>query len=280
MTPEEEAAQASAAAAEAEKAAQVEGEGQDLEEKEPGGDSPEQIRARKEYRARKKAETELQRAREEKIALEARVQTLQEVATRKVEQPPVAEKKRLTGAEAWAKFDSQEWTRDQVTDYIADTRYLENRTKEKAEERAVKEILDPIEDAQKEAFEYVELDPRLKNGTHPKFPEILKNYAFYRKEDPKRTQIQAERLAMRQVLGPLAEFKENLKVTSARASGDHHMETGGGGGGDFHGKKTDKFSDIPQFTKDLWQRTNTSEKDREIEAKYYRENQDRYAKRR
>ena len=126
MTPEEEAAQASAAAAEAEEAARVARETQDLEEeeREPGGDSPEQIRARKEYRLRKKKETELQTEREKTIALEARVQTLEEVATRRAEQPPVVEQKRLTSAEAWQKVDLGEWTREQASDHIADTRYF------------------------------------------------------------------------------------------------------------------------------------------------------------
>lgn len=261
---------------ETQESSQVEGETQDLEEKEPGGDSPQEIRARKEYRLRKKIEAEAQEEREKRIALEARVQTLQEVAERKPPVTQVAPPARLTSAEAWRKVDEGAWTREAASEYIADSRYLANRGQEKEEERAVREILGPVEEAKKEAFEYVALDPRLKNGTHPKFKDILRQVAFYQKEDPKRTLIQAERLAMRQVLGDLSDFRESLKVNNARPSGDHHTETRGGGGfGSGQGKGNDKFADIPVFMKDLWEKTNTSPKDREIEAKYFRENQNR-----
>ena len=260
---------------ETQESSQVEEQTQDLEEKEPGGDSPEQIRARKEYRLRKKIEAEAQTEREKVIALEARVQTLQEVAQRKPSVDQQEPPKRFTSAEALRKVDNGEWTREQASDYIADSRYLVNRTQEKAEEAAVRNILGPVEEAQKEAFEYVALDPRLKNGTHPKFKEILKQVAFYRREDPKRTPIQAERLAMRQVLGDLGDFRESLKTNNARPSGDHHVETMGGGVNLGERTRTDKFADIPQYTKDLWEKTNTSPKDREIEAKYWRENRAR-----
>lgn len=273
MTPEEEAAQASAAVAEAEEAARAGKEAQELEEeeREPGGDSPEQIRARKEYRLRKKTESALQVEREKGIALEARVQTLQEVATKKIEQPPAAEEQRLSSAEAWAKFDAQEWTRDQVTDYIFETNYARQRGREKAEERTAREILGPIEAARKEALEYIKLDSRLADRTHPKWNEILKSVDFFRKEDPRRTDIQAERLALREVLGPIEGVKEKQRMSGARPSGDHHTETRGGGGGNPPVKGRDSFSDIPAHVKEMWDKLHTPEKDQVIEAKFYRE---------
>ena len=253
---------------------QIEGETQDLGE--PGGDSPQEIRARKEYRLRKKIEAEAQTEREKVIALEARVQTLQEVVERKPQTTPVAPPARLTSAEAWQKVDTGEWNRESASEYIADTRYLANRSQEQQEDKAVREILGPVEEAKKEALEYVKLIPSLATKAHPKWGEILQSIEFYRREDPRRTQVQAERLALREVLGPIDRVRENLRVSVARPSGDHHMETRGGGGfGDRSGKGTDKYADIPQFTKDLWERTNTSQKDREIEAKYFRENQNR-----
>ena len=88
--------------------------------------------------------------------------------------------------------------------------------------------------------------------------------------------MQVERLALREVLGPIEKVRENIRVSEARPSGDHHMETrsGSAGFGDRQPNKSDKYADIPQFTKDLWERTRTSEKDREIEAKYFRKNRD------
>lgn len=284
MTPEEEAAQASAGSGETQDSSQIpdknlnqEGE----EDEPPGGTDGTAVYARKEHAKVKKLNSELQTEREARIALEARVQTLQEVATRRVEQPPVVETKRFTSTEAWQKVDNGEWSREQASEYIADSRYIENRNREKQEEKAVREILGPVEDAKKQAFEYVELDPRLRDGTHPQWKDIVANVAFYRKEDPRRTQIQAERLALRQVLGPLNEFKERQRVSQARASGDHHMETQSGGStSGFKGGSDGKFKDIPDHVKDLWEKSGVSDKDREIEAKYFRENRDRYAKRR
>ena len=277
MTPEEEAAQASAATAEAEEAARAEQEARDLEEREPGGDSPEQIRARKEYRLRKKIEAEAQVEREKVIALEARVQTLQEVAERKPPVTQVAQPTRFTSAEAWQKVDAGEWTRENASEYIADNRYLANRNQEQQEEKQIKEILGPIEEAKKQVVEYTKLLPSLATETHPKWKQILASIDFYKGEDPRRTQVQAARLALREVLGSIEAVRENIRVSGARPSGDHHMETRGGnaGFGDRQPNKDDKYADIPQYTKTLWERTRTSEKDRETEAKFFRENRNK-----
>lgn len=274
MAEEEQVAESGAGSDDTPESSQVE-EGQDLEieeEREPGGDSPEQIRARKEYRLRKKTEAALQAEREKAIALEARVNTLAEVANRETK-PPVKEQQRLSTDEAWAKVDTGEWTRGQASEYIADTRYQEHRAKEKADERAVKEIVEPFERAKKEAFEYIALVPGLKDHTHPKWKAIEAEVGRLINEDGVRTLIQAERSAMRTVLGPIEQIREKQKMEAIRAGGDAHTETRGaaGGGGSPAANKKDPFPDIPQFTKDLWERTNTSQKDREIEAKYYRD---------
>ena len=249
----------------------TEQEDQIEDDKEPSGTDGQAVRARKEYLLRKKTETALQVERERGIALEARVQTLQEVATRKVDQPPVVEK-RLTGAEAWAKFDTQEWTRDQVTDYIFDTRYQERRVNERAEEKAAKEILEPLAKAKKEALEYVALDPRLANATHPKWGAIRTEVSRLLTEGGIRTQIQAEREALRTILGPIDQLKEKQKMSDARPSGDAHTETRGAiGPGRLPPNKKDAFPDIPAHVKELWDKFGTTEEQRKTEAKFYRE---------
>lgn len=253
----------------------------EIEEREPGGDSPEQIRARKEYRLRKKTEAALQVEREKVIALDARVNTLREVAE-KVAKPPVKEEQRLTSAEAWGKVDSGEWTREAATEYIADSRFLLHSAKQKEEEqqdRAVREVVATVEKAKKEAFEYVALVPSLKTQSHPRWGEIVTEVNRLLSEGGVGTRFQAEREALRKILGPIEQIRERQKMETVRASGDSHTETrGAAGGAGAPPNKKDPFPDIPQFTKDLWDKTNTSQKDREIEAKYYREEKARRAR--
>ena len=175
-------------------------------------------------------------------------------------------------AEAWTKFDSQEWTRDQVTDYIFETNYNQRREQEKTEDRAAKEILEPLAKAKKEALEYVALDPRLANKTHPKWGAIVAEVGRLLTEGGVRTKIQAEREALRTILGPIEQIKEKQKVSETRPDGDAHTETrGAGAAGGLSPNKKDSFPDIPAHVKELWDKFGTSEKDRVTEAKFYRE---------
>ena len=61
-------------------------------------------------------------------------------------------------------------------------------------------------------------------------------------------------------------------MSNARPTGDHHVENQGGRGGSFTPIKKDAFPDIPAHVKELWDKFKTTDADRVIEAKYYREN--------
>ena len=89
-------------------------EGSDDDDREPGGTDPQAVRARKEYRQRKRYEHALVQEREARIAAEARATALADAR-----RTPVQPERRYTSAELQQAVDAGTITGIEAADYLA-----------------------------------------------------------------------------------------------------------------------------------------------------------------
>lgn len=238
------------------------------DEGEPGGASPQEIRARKEYRARKRAEDAAQQEREQRIAAEARLKLIEDQAKQRAAQTVPKPARRFTTAEVLQAVNNgpNGIQMAEAIEYIFETKDLARRQVE--QQRHSRE--QQVSAAQSELREYFEVDPRLKTSEHPKAKEIAARYSdIVTRLGMPRTHA-AMLLAYREVLGPverLRQVKETTKMT--RQTRDTHVETSGGKGDAGH--SSNPLARVPAHFIKHWQDRGYSREEMIKEAKYITE---------
>ena len=199
---------------------------------EPGGADPQAIRARKEYRARKRAETAAQSEREQRIALEARLQALEETREeRRAAQPVVPPVTRYTGVQLQEAVDTGRITTADMIEYMAETKATQVRATQRVRDTQDSQERDHQKTAMTELDAYAKAYPQL-TGEHPQRSAIQQEYRRLTEDFGLPGDIRTQLMAIKLVLGPvsrLGEQKVSRDAARVKATQDLHAETGGTG---------------------------------------------------
>ena len=197
---------------------------------EPGGADPQAVRARREYRARKRAETTAQSEREQRIALEARLQALEEARQeRQVAQPVTSPVTRYTGAQLQEAVDAGRITTADMMEYLAETKATEMLASQRARDTQENQQRDHHKTAMAELDAYAKAYPQL-TGEHPQKAEIQQEYRRLTQDYGMPADIRTQLMAIRMVLGPVSRLEEqkvSRDAARAKATQDLHAETSG-----------------------------------------------------
>ena len=237
---------------------------------EPGGNTPQEIRARKEYRLRKRLENELFDLQQERAATNARLKTLEEVT-----KPQPAKAREYTNAELQAAVDAGTITNIEAADYLAERRARQTADRVVTQERKRDDEASRQSMAQAQIDKYVEVAPWLndkrasrRKPLEAEYVRLIDPNGVYRLPDSTAT----EALLLEKVFGNVETFKAKSKLaTTSRAAVDSHVESGAGGGG-MPPPRTDgkvDLSKMPKHLVEFWDRSSTSQKEREKEAALY-----------
>ena len=236
------------------------------DEGEPGGSSPQEIRARKEYRARRGVERQLESERLERVRLEERLRTLEEVSRA---QPPAPAQKIFTPQEVQAAIDAGQVSTAEGMAYLAKVeakRVLD-------EERRAQTVLKPFERAGVEVNEYMAHLPWTKDSTSPEFQQVKAAYRSLVQDYGFADDIRTQRIALEKVAGPLEKLKQRQQVATqtrqARVA-SLHTETPAGGSAP---RKSNDISNAPEHIKRVWDRTGLTEAQRQKEWSYHQQAQ-------
>jgi hypothetical protein len=241
----------------------------DDDEKEPGGDHPGFVRGRKEYRLRKKTEVQLQTEREARIRAEERNKFL-ETVPQATPQP----ERRLTREEIKTAVESQEMDVLDATEYLSESKRLEQEKSESVIRNEQAKIKVQFDDARKEIDGYIGLAPSLGGKhDHPRFTEVQAAFNQLVAEGYG-SDIRTERLALREVFGKLDSFKKRVEANKQRRS-DHHVESATGGNhiGMNTNRGKNEFGDIPKHHQDYWNKRGFTLEERKKEAETIRKRQ-------
>ena len=241
-------------------------------DREPGGDSPQEIRARKEYRLRKRLETELFELQQEKAVQNARLKTLEEVTKQQPTKPVV-----YTTAQLQAAVDAGTISVVEAADYLAEQRAKQTADRVLKQERARDDESYRQNLAQKQIDSYVAVAPWLKDKyddrrrpLETEYQRLIDPQGMYRYGDS----LVTEALLLEKVLGPVEAFKAKARLDkSAGGNTSFHAESGAGGAG-APAKPTGGNADmskLPQHVRDYFEKSGMSVKDRESYAKTYLE---------
>ena len=242
-------------------------------DREPGGDEPQAVRARKEYRLRKRLEAQLEDERRSNIAREARLKALEEFKPRESKET----KKVYTAAELQVAVDAGTITVMDAANYLAEQRAKETADRVRKEEREI--AAREYQESQVKAVlaEYTTAAPWLKDKYDSRRKPVEEE--FYRLVDPNGNYrlpdtLATELLALERVLGTPKAFKDRTALESKgrQARSDMHVESGAGGGTSGAPKGTGQKPDLakmPQHFKDYWEKSQTPQADREKEAALY-----------
>lgn len=246
-------------------------QGDEPEDREPGGDSPQDVYRRKLYREAKRAREEAQREREARIAAEARARTLEESG--KAAQQP--QQKIYTAAELETAVDAGTISRREAEEYKANVltphliqQEIEKRERAKAYAEAASR---PALEASNEVKKYVELAPWVTDSTDARRHdlEVAAQDIMQRFGMPYSPVVEA--LALRQVLGPVSKLEERKRMqTMTRNNANTHAETGAGGSGESR-LATNLVSKVPKSLVQDWRNMGATEKQIESYAKRHLE---------
>lgn len=219
----------------------------------PSGDSPQAVRARKEYLARQKAE---QRAEE----AERRLAQLQN------ERQAPGRTKILTPREVWDMAEEGKVKPfeaiNYITQYHARATAAENQQEKDADERTQK-ILNAARD---ELQQYLDVEPEIATQEHKEFPKIKKEYDRLVNEFGYENSVRTELLATRHVLGPLEQLKQ--RKTVVRPPADEYVVDRPGRRGGVKPKGADGLAKVPKHFIEQWNKEGMTKEQMLAEAKY------------
>ena len=242
------------------------------DDREPGGSSPEETRARKEYRTRKKVEAELAAERQARIELEQRFRAVEEKVSVK---PAAPEPKVFTMAEIAHAVSTGAITPEQGAEYER-TVYIPHQAKV-LRESMEKDRRDrqPIERAQAEIGEYVQHLGWTKDKGSSEYTTYIAELGTlvhgYGMPDNAVTQ----RIALEKVAGPLDKIKAKAATarnTRTALQDSAHFEAPNGG---LAPTNRLDISKAPAAMQRMWEATGTSPAARAVEFKHWQERQKR-----
>ena len=249
-------------------------------DREPGGDSPQEIRARKEYRLRKRLEAQVFDLQQEQALQNARLKGFEEgVKQQPGKAPPV-----YTNAQLQAAVDAGTISVVEAADYVAEQRAKQTADRVLKQERTRDDESYRQNLAQKQIDAYVAVAPWLKDKyddrrrpLESEYQRLIDPQGMYRYGDS----LVTEALLLEKVLGPVEAFKAKARLD--RSAGSHtefHTESGAGGAALAPRPTTGAvdMSKMPQHFVDYWDKSGTPQKEREKETKLYMERQARAAK--
>ncbi|MGH9876028.1 MAG: hypothetical protein ACRD5H_00175, partial [Nitrososphaerales archaeon] len=145
----------------------------DEDDREPGGSSPQEVRARKEYRSRKRVEASLAHEREARIAAEARTQALLEQRSK----PSTAETPRYTTAQLQEAVDMGKISPIEAADYLAKVNFEEMAAKVLQTERSRIDRENHESQASSILQQYIAEVPWVADKTDPRYSRLEAEYA-------------------------------------------------------------------------------------------------------
>jgi alkylated DNA repair dioxygenase AlkB len=239
-------------------------------DREPGGDTPQEIRARKEYRLRKRLEGELFELQQERAATNARLKTLEEVTK---PQPP---KQRVyTTHELQAAVDAGTISVVEAADYLAEQRAKQTADRVLKQEYTRNDETMRQGKAQEQIDKYVEVAPWLKDQfdgrrkpLEVEYQRLIDPNGIYRYPDSLVTEV----LLLEKTLGSIETFKAKARLDkSAGSHADFHTESGAGGPAPTPRPVDGKpdMNKMPKHFVEYWEKSGTPQKEREKEAKLY-----------
>lgn len=245
-------------------------------DREPGGDSPQEVRARKEYRLRKRLEGELFDLQQERVATNARLKTLEEVTRPQLPKSPV-----YTTTQLQAAVDAGTISIVEAADYLAEQRARQTADRVVRQERTRDDESSRQGRAQELIDKYVEVAPWLMDKHDAKRKPLESEYArlidpngIYRLPDNTTT----EALLLEKTLGSLESFKAKARLNrTAGSNTDFHTESGAGGATQAPRPANGSvdMTKMPKHFVDFWDKSGTPVKEREKETKLYFERQAR-----
>ncbi len=242
------------------------------DEREPGGAAPEAVRARKEYRRRKDLEDERDQLLIAKAQAEERARLLEEQVKAKPAEPA---ERIFSKAELRNAVIAGQITQDQADEYeervLIPARVQETLKAERAKEKQ----FEPLTRAKSDIQEYLAVAPELRDRSSQTFTNVAQTYRFlvenYGLPDNEVTQA----LAIQHTLGPMEKLKAKAQAATLtrRNIPTPGVETVANGAG-VKATVLD-ISKAPETMQKMWNRTGTSQADREKEFRYWRERQQR-----
>jgi hypothetical protein len=240
---------------------------------EPGGDDPQAVRARKEYRARKRFET--LHAEQERRALiaEAELRALREA--QRTQQTQTDKPKRYTPQQVQAALDAGTISFAEASDYFAKLRSEETAERILKEERERQDRDYRTSQAQQSIDAYIKVAPWLVDKTDSRRQALEDEHR--RLTDPSGLYRMSEGpvadlMVLERVLGPIDKLKGRAEVSRfSREHSDAHVESGARGAGNQGGNTSGKglLDKMPKHFHDFWEKTGVSQADREKEAAIY-----------
>jgi hypothetical protein len=246
------------------------------EDREPGGDDPQAVRARKEYRARKRLETQYAEEERRRLIAETELRTLREAQRQQAQQQQQQDKpQKFTPQQVQAALDAGKISFAEASDYLAKLRAEETAEKYLKQERERNDSETRTARANASIDAYIKAAPWLTDKSDPRRTQLEDEhrkltdpYGIYRLPEGPTVDL----MVLERVLGPVDKLKGRADVS--RFSREHsptHSESGargaGTGSGDAGGKGL--LDKMPKHFHDFWERTGTSQAEREKEAKIY-----------
>jgi len=237
---------------------------------EPGGSSPQEIRARKEYRRAQGLKRELESERIERVRVEERLRALEEY---RPAAPATPAEREYTAEEVQAAIDAGKVTVAQAAEYFAEVKAKRLQTQAVQQAAAAA----PYQRAVTEVNEYMAHLPWTKDQTSPEFQQVKAKYQSLVRDFGFADDIRTQRVAIEHVAGSLDKVKQRQQVATqtrqARAAGAH-SETPAGGNVP---RKSDDISNAPADMVRVWDRTGTTPAQRAKEWSYHQKSQARKA---
>lgn len=231
---------------------------------EPGGSGPNDVRARREYRTRKKLEQELQAEREQRIRQDERLKALEQQA----QKPDVPQKKVYYSAEqVQAAVDSGQIGQAQAWAFLA--RQEAERVADEREEKfnQAQRAQAPIEKALPIVNEYMALLPWTSDNRSPEFRQYANEYATL-VQDGFPDNLVTQKVVFEKLVGSIDKLRAKVasdKMTRQARINDVHTETPAGGPTPTQGNDWTKAS---KAQIEFWDKTGTSPADRAKEYAY------------
>jgi len=196
------------------------------EDGEPGGDTPEAVFARKQYREAKTARAEAQQERDARIRAEERLKVAE--APKKEEVEPVWGLSHVVKALAEGRVqpdEAEQYLQTQTLPKLFNE-FLETRERKKAEQQ-------PQEKALAEVNEYITLIPQLATEGSEERQKVVNEVRRIMAEDGVPYDFLVQRRAVRSVFGNLSDVKKRGEVDRTTRAGLKlpPVDVGGGGGG-------------------------------------------------
>ena len=233
-------------------------------EGEPGGSSPEQVFARKEYRTRRKVEADLERERLDKARLEGELKALKEAPPKAKESEP----KRPTIEEAIAAMKTGELDVGVGAAYIAKLTTEQSLEAREKERRVEEQKERPLRTAQTEIDEYLKIAPYLKDDHDERTKVVFETYQSLVRDYGLPEDVRTKALAVKQNLGTLEKLRKQREVSNltGRGTGTHVEQAAGGNG---QNSTQAELSKAPTTMQAYWSKAGLTEAQRKKELEIY-----------